>query len=114
MIHKVFTIYDSKAECYMTPFFLPQTAMAVRTFGECVNSPDHQFGKHSQDYTLFEIGLYTDTDASILPHDPRKSLGNGLEFKKSELQPAYEEHINETKIRDDASIQSSSGSGNST
>lgn len=112
MIQKIFTIYDEKAHAYLTPFFLPHADMATRTFGGCINSPDHQFGRHPQDYSLFEIGLYTDTDGVIQPHDRSKSLGNGLEFVKRDPQPDLFEETHETKIGDDAPILPGAGSGN--
>lgn len=78
---QIFSVFDSKAEAYITPFFLPNTAMAVRAFTDCVNSESHQFGANPQDYTLFLIGSYNDNDAELIPSVPR-SLGNGLEFRR--------------------------------
>lgn len=79
MIHKLFTIYDEKAEVFLPPFFVPIVGIATRAFVDCVQSDEHQFSKHPQDYTLFLLGEYHDNDATFdLPN--KKSLGNGVEF----------------------------------
>ncbi len=46
MQHKIFTIYDTKAEAYFPPFYLPQTSMAIRQFGDMVNDDNSQISKH--------------------------------------------------------------------
>jgi len=80
MILKIFTIYDQKAKAYLPPFFLPERGQAIRTFTDCVNSPEHHFGKHPADYTLFELGHFTDDNAKIKPLPSPSTLGTGNEF----------------------------------
>ena len=60
MVHRIFCIFDEKAKAYLPPFILPEVGMALRTFGDCVNSDDHQFGRHPSDYTMFTLGSYDD------------------------------------------------------
>lgn len=50
---KAFSVYDIKAAAYLPPFFLPTVGMATRTFSDCANSHDHQFGRNPADYILF-------------------------------------------------------------
>jgi len=80
MLHHVFSVYDEKAEAYLPVFQLPTSPMATRIFGECVNSREHQFGKHPGDYTLFVVGTFDDETGEITT--TKKTLGNGLDFKK--------------------------------
>jgi len=68
-----FSIYDSKAEAFITPFFLPTKQMAVRTFADCVNDKNHAFGKHPQDYSLFHVGHFDTQNGQVTP------LGRGIE-----------------------------------
>ncbi len=74
-----YTVYDSKAETFMPPFFVPSKGLAIRAFEDCVNSDDHHFGKHPADYTLFSLGSF-DTDAGQFVHSEKQSIGNGVEF----------------------------------
>ncbi len=64
MIHKIFTIYDTQAKAYHIPFYMHQVGMAVRVFHDMANDPEHQFGKHPEDYSLYQIGVYDDEDGS--------------------------------------------------
>lgn len=64
---KAFAIFDQKAKAFLPPFFLPETAVAVRTFGDCVNTKEHAFGRHPADYTLFGLGQFDMDSGSLLP-----------------------------------------------
>jgi len=81
MIHKIYTVFDAKAEAYLLPFMLPTKGLAIRSFSELVNDPNHNFGKYPEDYTLFECGAYDDSTCKfdILPTP--LSLGVAIEFK---------------------------------
>jgi len=79
MNHKIFTIYDSKAKAYLTPFFLHEDGMALRVFTDCVNDKEHQFGKHPEDYTLFNIGSWSDDKAKFLINNPI-AIATGIEL----------------------------------
>ncbi len=85
MKHKIFSIHDQKAKAFLPPFFLPETGMALRTFGDCVNSQSHQFNKHPEDYTIFELGTFDDNTGKIVLENAPQSRGNGVEFIDYEL-----------------------------
>ncbi len=65
MIKRVFGIYDIKAETYLTPFFESTTGQATRAFSDAINSPDHPFGRHPNDFTLRELGTF-DSDSGLI------------------------------------------------
>jgi len=89
MKHKIFTIYDSKAKAYLTPFFLHEDGMAIRVFADCINDTTHQFGKHPEDYTLFNIGSWSDEKAKFLTNNPI-ALSNGIELvEETEQQQLF-------------------------
>jgi hypothetical protein len=83
MIHKIFTVYDAKAEAYLPPFFAATNGLAIRMFEAACNDPDHTFFKHASDYTLFCIGTFDDAKAVIENLSPHDTLGNGVEFLAS-------------------------------
>lgn len=82
MKHTIHVVYDEKAKAYLPPFFLPNEDMAIRVFGDCVNSSDHQFGAHPSDYTLFSLGEFDIETAEFTINPPRKVF-NGVEIKKA-------------------------------
>lgn len=79
MIKKVFTIFDEKSEAYLQPFFLDTTGQAIRAITDCINDPNHQFSRHTSDYTLFQIAEYDDSKGIFT--ESRHLIGSLLEFK---------------------------------
>lgn len=80
MKFKVFTAYDSKAEAFNTPFFMPKSGQAIRAFAEQVNKEGTDFNKFPADFTLFELGEYDDDTGLLTPLSTPKSLGLAMEF----------------------------------
>jgi len=104
MLHKIFCIHDAKASAYLPPFILPRAEMAQRTFGDCINSSDHQFGAHPEDYTLFVLGVWDDETAQYQLDTP-KSLGNGVEYVRTDSDAPTEGLSNaETQDRKPAKV----------
>lgn len=84
MILKVYSVFDSKMEAYMQPFFMQARGQAIRAFVDTATDDSTTIGKHPSDYTLFEIGSFDDQtckfDLSVTP----VSLGVALEFLKQD------------------------------
>lgn len=80
MILKVFSVFDSKAEVYQLPFFHHSTGSAKRFFQDLVNDGKSDFSKHPEDYGLFEIGSWKDSDAIFDLYSIPKSLGLAIDF----------------------------------
>lgn len=76
----MYAVFDSAADAYAMPWFLPTEAMALRAFSQCVNNKDHQYGQSPQDYTLMEIGFFDDSTGVVEPNHAIKSHGNGLAY----------------------------------
>lgn len=81
MILKIYTVYDSKVEAYLRPFFMQSRGEAIRAFTDAVNDQNTQFNKHPEDFTLFELGMYDDQNGGIEMHTAKVSLGTAVEFK---------------------------------
>lgn len=91
MKHKIFSIYDSAAKAYLTPFFLPEEGMAIRSFRDCVNDQEHAFGRNPADYTLFTIGAWADNTSTLAPGKAPIKLHNGLELLDTPFEPSLEQ-----------------------
>lgn len=79
MIKKVFSVYDEKSEAYLPPFYLDTVGQAIRAITDCCNDSNHQFYRHTSDYTLFLLAEYDDRTGSYKLE--KKSLGSLVEFK---------------------------------
>lgn len=84
---EVFSVYDTKAQAYLPPFFLHNTAMALRIFQNCANDTGHTFGTNPEDYCLFHIGMFDDDTGSLTALQTPKSLGLAQEFKNAPPVP---------------------------
>lgn len=80
---KIFTVYDSKAEAYLQPFFADTTGIALRDFETACNDSAHQFARHAGDYTLFEIGLFDERKARFENLTTPINLGLALTYISS-------------------------------
>lgn len=103
----MFTVHDSKAKVYGVPFFLHEEGMAIRTFSDMVNDPSHAFGKHPEDYTLFYVGKYDDSNGQLESTAPL-SLTNGLAVREpvsesGRIEPAALVSAGD-RVRDDEDV----------
>lgn len=55
---KVFSLFDSAANAYMTPFFLPTDGIAVRQVSTAKKQADSALATNGADFTLFRLGSY--------------------------------------------------------
>lgn len=62
---KMFSIYDAKAEAYMRPFFAPTNAAAIRSITDAANDNTHPIGQHPEDYSLFVIAEFDESNAKL-------------------------------------------------
>jgi len=56
-----YTIWDSKADAYITPFFSVNDKVATRSFASACNDEGHDFHRHAEDYTLFRVATFDQT-----------------------------------------------------
>lgn len=87
MLWRLFSIYDSKAECYLPPFHFKSRGEAIRSFSDTANDPKSQLCRHPEDFTLFALGEYDDSDATFTTLKTPEPLGKALEFKSNEIFP---------------------------
>lgn len=80
----MFSVYDSKAEAFIQPFFSPNSAVARRMFESAANDPNTDICKFAEDYTLFEIGTFENDQGLVSPLIPPKSLTVAITLKRNE------------------------------
>lgn len=80
MKFKVFAIYDDKTGAYTVPFSKPTVGAGIRLFDDMVNNRDSEIGRHPEDYTLYLIGEYDDSNALFEAKEQSSALGNGRQM----------------------------------
>lgn len=76
---QIYTVYDAKAEAYLTPFFAATDAVAIRNFNAAANDEEHSFHRHAEDYSLFLIGGFDIETATLAPTAALKPLARAHE-----------------------------------
>ncbi len=76
----MFSIYDSKAEAYIQPFYSQTTGTAIRSFETAVNENGHDFNKYAGDYTLFELGEFDQATGESTARETQLNLGLAITF----------------------------------
>lgn len=67
---RCYSIYDRKALVYHTPYYAITDAVAVRTLSDAVTDPNGMFGRHPNDYVLFYVGEFDDSNGQFVPVQP--------------------------------------------
>lgn len=80
MIWQLYSVFDSKACVYERPFCAHNDASAVRSFGDIAVDEQHPIGQHPEDYSLWWIGSFDDSNGVVKPGN-RKQLHSALELK---------------------------------
>lgn len=70
MIYKMFSVFDNAAKAFYPPFYQRSTAEAIRSFSDSVRDTKHVFCAHPEDYTLFEVGAFDDSNCQLVGLDP--------------------------------------------
>lgn len=78
---QIFTVYDSKAEAYLQPFYSRSKGESLRSFHEACNDPNHAFFKHAGDFTLFHLGEWNELEGKFVSLSAPVSMGCAIEFK---------------------------------
>lgn len=79
----IFSVYDDKAKTFLPPFFLLNNAVAVRAFGDCVNTPGHAWNMNPADYSLFRVGVWHSDTGVVEAEATFECLVLGLQCKRT-------------------------------
>lgn len=84
----MFSTYDSKAKTFSAPFTMLTIGMAIRGFEEAAKNPETMLNRYPNDFSLYEIGTYDDSNATFQPTNPINLLSIASEFvKKPTVSP---------------------------
>lgn len=81
----VVAIIDSAVAAYMRPFFVPSTAVAVRSFRDEVSNPESPMHKHPEDYILFHVGFFDEDSGKFenLPSPIQLARAQDMEVRNA-------------------------------
>lgn len=66
MITNLYSVLDLKSKAFGTPFTAVNDEVAMRTLGNIVNNDKtHEFHLNSEDFQLFKIGKFDNSEGSV-------------------------------------------------
>jgi len=75
-----FTVYDEKAEAYGKPFFTTAIGVASRDFSEAINDGKSLLSKHPEDFSLYHIGYFDDSQCKFNGNATPTLIGRGTDY----------------------------------
>lgn len=81
----MFTIYDSKAEAYLQPFFSINIETAKREFTKHING-DTPFNEFPEDYALFYLGDFDQEEGKFTLQITPQHVSNAVKLKAGSEQ----------------------------
>lgn len=81
MVRKMYAVYDSKAGAFCTPFFAGTPGLAARSFAAACADPSNDISRFSDDFTLFYLGEFEDTDGTFKLLEVREQVAWATQIK---------------------------------
>lgn len=80
MILFIYSVYDEKVKSFGTPFYKPTNPSAIRDFSDLAKDQNTSIGRHPEDYTLYQLGEYSDMDGTFTIYDTKNNLGKADQY----------------------------------
>lgn len=90
MLNKVYSVFDTKGLMYNVPFFAAQNGVAIRMFTELVNDGRSTISRFPDDFILFEIGTFDDSNGKVVSLPEPIALGHASGYLKSKESKSVE------------------------
>jgi hypothetical protein len=87
---KMYSVYDSKVEAFMSPFAMRAKGEALRAFTTTVNDPQSNISQYPEDYSLHEVGEWDEKSGQLKPLTAPIHLGQAVEFKNQPSSPVQQ------------------------
>lgn len=86
----VFAVRDAQLGAFLEPIFALSEGVAMRSFSDAVLTPDHQFGRHAQDYGLFYVGMFDQDSGALEAAEQPRQVCTALQMKQmaNKAEPA--------------------------
>lgn len=80
-MQRVYSVFDVKAEAFLQPFFCLTEGQAMRSFVDVANDRGHPMCVHAEDYSLFFLGEFDESNGMLVPGQAPKLVATALEVR---------------------------------
>lgn len=80
----IVSVFDSAAQAFNRPFFVPSTGLAIRSFKDEVNrqAADNPMFAHPGDFELYLLGEFDDNTGDLTSIPAASLLGRAIDQKE--------------------------------
>lgn len=82
MLLQVFSVRDSKAEVFNTPWFAKNRGEAERIFTGLVRKEETMVSQFPEDYDLYHLGTYCDQKGTVESFDTPVHIAKAIQIKE--------------------------------
>nr|QJB21695.1 MAG: nonstructural protein [Microvirus sp.] len=75
----MFSVYDKKTASFSPPFNMKHKNEAIRQWHTVVSDPGTKYGKHPEDFDLYEIGNFDESTGKMTTHETLVQLASGIQ-----------------------------------
>jgi len=88
----VYSLFDAAASAFSQPFFMQNDGLAIRAFQDNINGTEStNITEHPDQFTLFKVASWDDSEGKFTPYDTPKSLALGVSLLNSDA-PRYSDN----------------------
>lgn len=86
---QIFSVYDSKSESWLQPYYSLTVNSGMRAFSDICRDEAHSFYQNGGDYTLFHLGEFDQSTGDIQKLHTPENLGLAINFRPTAEQQAH-------------------------
>lgn len=95
MKQKVYSLFDKKANAYLTPVYFSNAAEANRMLQTVVQTSDNNISRYPEDFVLYQLGEYDNSSGRFTSLDTPLFVSNATSYKK----PVIKEEVKEEGVK---------------
>jgi len=80
----LYAVNDEKSEAFFNPFVARTKGEAHRSFGDSINDPQGNLGKHPTDFALYQLGIFDPHTGCIEGTSKPVLVARGSDFKDTQ------------------------------
>lgn len=88
----LYSCFDTKAKAFNQPFFFQNNELALRAFANVINDSSHPMGKNPEDFSLYVIGHFDDSNGELVDQEP-ELVAIGQQVLKTSIAEITKDHM---------------------
>lgn len=84
MKQKVYSLFDKKANAYLTPVYFNEVGEASRMLATVVQTADNNISRYPEDFSLYQLGTFDQESGKLESLKQPLFVANAVEYKQTD------------------------------